>query len=205
VTVPKQQLNSTNSTTIRINDQWLRPTSAGMYQLRFAGGGGTQTIAFNVAAPDPAAALPVKGKGLAPKPTDFPLAPESLQLQGFLTTTLTSGRPNSCGVGGGPSGTIFAFGLYFQVDGTWYSLGFYTDPAVSQYTGPGTYSAPAWLYSPTQRLYAGTVQLTVTADHRPDSGSVKGTLDSIGTTTQQAHLTVTGTWTCVPDPLLGPA
>jgi hypothetical protein len=189
----------------RINDQWLRPTAAGVYQLHFTGGGGTHTIDVMIAAPDEKAALPVKGGGLAPKPSDFPVSQESLQLQGFLTTAITSGHPNSCGAGAGPSGSIFAFGLYFQVDGIWYSLGFYTDPAVKQYSGPGTYKAHAWLYDPKQKLYEGTVQLTVAVDHRPDSGSVQGTLDRVGTATQDPHLSVSGTWKCVPDPLLGPA
>ena len=49
-----------------------------------------------IAAPDEKAALPVKGKGLGPKPADFPVSQESLQLQGFLTTAITSGHPNSC-------------------------------------------------------------------------------------------------------------
>ncbi len=189
----------------RINDQWLRPTSAGVYQLHFAGGGGVHTIDIMVAAPDDKAALPVKGNGLAPKPADFPVSQESLQLQGFLTTAITDGHPNSCGAGGGSEGNLFAFGLYFQVAGIWYSLGFYTDPAVRQYTGPGTYTAHAWLYDPRQKLYEGTVQLTVAVDHRPDSGSVHATLDRVGTATQAPQLSVSGTWKCMPDPMLGPA
>jgi hypothetical protein len=205
VTIPKQQLNSTNSNITRVNDQWERPTTAGVYQLRFAGGGGVHTVDIMIPAPDPNAALPVKGQGLAPKPADFPVSQESLQLQGFLTTAIASGHPNSCGSGSGPSGSIFAFGLYFQVDGIWYSLGFYTDPAVRQYSGPGTYTAHAWLYDSKQKLYEGTVQLTVAVDHRPDRGSVQGTLDRVGTATQQPHLSVSGTWNCTPDPMLGPA
>lgn len=205
VTVPKQQLDSTNSKITRVNDQWQRPTTAGNYQLRFAGGGAVHTNDIMILAPDPNAALPVKGQGLAPKPADFPVSQESLQLQGFLTMAITSGHPNSCGAGAGPSGSIFAFGLYFQADGIWYSLGFYTDPAVRQYSGPGTYKAHAWLYDPRQKLYEGTVQLTVAVDHRPDSGSVQGTLDRVGTATQDPHLSVSGTWKCMPDPLLGPA
>ena len=39
VTVPKQQLNSTNDKITRVNDQWLRPTARGTYQLQFSGGG----------------------------------------------------------------------------------------------------------------------------------------------------------------------
>ncbi len=132
------------------------------------------------------------------------MSQESLQLQGFITANLTSGHPNSCGVGGGSSGTSFYFGLYFQIDGTWYSLGFYTDPAIRQYTGTGTYTARAWLYGPTQKLYEGKVRLTVTSDRRPDNGSVQGTLDPVGSFSQ-LHQSGSGTWTCTPDPLLGPA
>jgi hypothetical protein len=205
VTVPKQQLDSTNSKITRVNDQWPRPTTAGNYQLRFAGGDSVHAIDIMILAPDPNAALPVKGLGLAPKPADFPVSQESLQLQGFLTTAITSGHPNSCGAGSGPSGSIFAFGLYFQVNGIWFSLGFYTEPAVRQYAGPGTYSAHGWLYDPNQKLYEGTVQLTVAVDHRPDNGSVRGTLDRVGTATQEPHLSVSGTWNCTPDPMLGPA
>ena len=205
VMLPKQQLNPANYKTTRVNDQWLRPTAAGTYQLNFAGGSGYTTININVPAPDPNATLPVKGKGLGPKPEDYPVSQESLELQGFLTTSITTGHPNSCGAGAGPSGSMFAFGLNFQVDGTWYSLGFYTDPAVRQYTGPGTYKAKAWLYSPTQKLYDGTVQLTITSDRRPDSGRVTGSLDRVGTTTQQPHQSISGTWRCTPDLMLGPA
>ena len=194
VTVPKQQLNSTNDKITRVNDQWLRPATGGTYQLQFAGGGGKRTITFSVDPPDPSAKLPVKGASLGPNPGDFPLAQESLSLQGFLTTTINSGRPNQCGAAGGPSGELFAFGTYFQVDGTWYSLSFYSDPAVRQYSRPGTYTAIAALFGPTQRLYAGTVQLTVTVDQYPgaDNGSVQGTLDRVGTTTAQPHQSVSG-------------
>jgi len=126
------------------------------------------------------------------------MAPESLTLDGFLTGTFTSG-PNQCGIVGS-SGTSqwFTFGTYFQVDGVWYSLDIRSDPNLRQYSGPGTYTAIAWLYGPTQRLYAGTVSLTVTADHYPGPyrGSVQGTLDRVATATQQPHLSVSGTWTC---------
>ncbi len=204
VTVPKQQLNTTNDKITRVNYQWLRPAAGGTYQLKFAGGGGARTININVDPPDPNAkvrclkpATCAIGAGLGPTPT-FPMAPESLTLDGFLTTTLTSG-PNWCSIGGDSSGTMFIFGTYFQVDGVWlYSLDIRSDPNLRPYSGPGTYTAIAWLYGPTQRLYAGAVSLTVTADHYPGPyrGSVQGTLDRVGTTTQQPHLSVSGTWTC---------
>jgi len=208
VTVPKQQLSAANYKSTRMNAQWRRSTSTSTYQLTFTGGGGTQTFNLQVEAPDRSAMLPRKGEGLAPKPTDFPEAMESLNLQGFLNTTITSGRPNSCGAGGGSSGTMFAFGLYVLVDGTWYMLSFYTDPSVRQYGGPGTYPARAQLYdASSQRLYDGTVQLTITKDaHRqgPNTGSVRGTLDQVGTASQAPHLSVNGSWSCTPGTALGP-
>src|SRR5450759_3568677 len=105
VTVPKQQLNTTNDKITRVNDQWLRPAAGGAYQLKFSGGGGERTINFSVDRPvgllrerslccDPNGKLPVQGEGLGPTPT-VPEAPESLTLGGFLNTTLTSG-PNQC-------------------------------------------------------------------------------------------------------------
>ena len=203
VTVPKQQLNSTNDKITRVNYQWLRPAAGGTYQLQFSGGGGARTINVSVAPPDPNAKVPCLkpatcaiGAGLEFKPTDLTMAPESLTLDGFLTGTFTSG-PNGCGIVVS-SGTMFTFGTWFQVDGVWYSLDIRSDPNLRQYSGPGTYTAIAWLYGPTQRLYAGTVQLTVTADHYPDPylGSVQGTLDRVGTATQQPHQSVSGTWTC---------
>src|SRR5487761_1021203 len=51
VTVPKQQLNSTNDKITRVNDQWLRPAAGGTYQLQFSGGGGERTINFSVDRP----------------------------------------------------------------------------------------------------------------------------------------------------------
>jgi hypothetical protein len=207
VTVPKQQLTAETYKSTRMNAQWLRPDSAGTYKLTFTGGGGTQTFTFLVEAPDPKAMLPTKGKGLGPKLTDFPEAKESLKLEGYLNTTITIGRPNACGSGTGPSGTLYLFGVYFEVDGTLYSLNFDTDPSVKQYSGPGTYTARARLMGLSLQLYAGTVQLTITDDaHRrgPDGGSVRGTLERVGTTTEQPQLSVSGTWSCVPGTMLGP-
>ena len=202
VTVPKQQLNSTNDKITRVNYQWLRPAAGGTYQLQFLGGGGARTININVDPPDPNAKVrclkPATCASPRPAPV-LPLAPESLTLDGFLTTTLTSG-PNQCGIEGDSSGGMITFGTDFQVDGVSYLLDIRSDPNSRPYSGPGTYTAIAWLYGPTQRLYAGTVSLTVTADHYPGPyrGSVQGTLDRVGTTTQQPHLSVSGTWTCTP-------
>jgi hypothetical protein len=207
VTVPKQQLTADTYKSTRINAQWSRADSAGKYQVRITGGGGTQTFNLQVDAPEPKAMLPVKGKGLGPKPTDFPEAKESLTLEGFLNTTITIGRPNKCGWGTGPSGSIYIFGLYFEMNGTLYSLMFDTDPSVNKYHGPGTYTARASLNGSTRALYRGTVQLTVTHDayrQGPNTGSVRGAFDPVGTTTDQPQLSVSGTWSCVPGPADGP-
>jgi hypothetical protein len=207
VTVPKQQLTAETYKSTRINAQWRRADSAGKYQLSITGGGGTQTFNLQVDAPDPKAMLPVKGKGLGPKPTDFPEAKESLKVDGFLNTTITIGRPNKCGWGTGPSGSIYIFGLYFEMNGVWYSLSFGTDPSVKQYKGPGTYTARAQLLGLSRQLYAGTAELTVTQDayrQGPNTGSVRGTLDPVGTTADQPQVSVSGTWSCVPGPADGP-
>jgi hypothetical protein len=95
-----------------------------------------------------------------------------------------------------------------EVDGMWYMLSFYTDPSVKQYAGPGTYAARAQLFdASSQRLYDGIVQLTITQDaHRQgsNSGSVRGTLDQVGTATQAPHLSISGSWSCTPGMALGP-
>ncbi|HEV3096378.1 MAG TPA: hypothetical protein VG104_04455 [Candidatus Dormibacteraeota bacterium] len=44
VTVPKQQLNSSNYANTRVDYQWIRPVAGGTYQLRLQGPGGTRTI-----------------------------------------------------------------------------------------------------------------------------------------------------------------
>lgn len=204
VTVPKQQLNSTTVKRSRINYQWVRPTIAGTYHLRFSGGGEQVSIPLTIPARNG------KGGGLPTiQPTDFPVAQESLTLSGSLAAKITGGRPSMCGTGTGPDGTLFAFATYFQVGTTWYWLEFTTDLAAPQYHGPGTYKAPAWLYTvgpdgPGQPLYEGTVQLTVTSDRRPDSGSVQGTLTGLEIIAPLSQVTVGGAWTCMPGPNLGP-
>ena len=44
VTVPKQQLNSSNYANTRVDYQWMRPVAGGTYQLRLQGPGGTRTL-----------------------------------------------------------------------------------------------------------------------------------------------------------------
>jgi len=48
VTVPKQQLNSSNYANTRVNYQWMRPVAGGTYQLRLQGPGGTRTIVITL-------------------------------------------------------------------------------------------------------------------------------------------------------------
>lgn len=207
VTVPKQQMNSSTVKLTRINAAWRRPAAAGTYQLRFEGSGAVVKIPLTILAPG---ASTGKGGGHALGPTDFPAADESLTISGSLTANITTGRPQQCGVGSGPDGvTLFAFATYFQSNGIWYWLGLTTDKSVQQYRGPGTYSAKASLYTvgpsgPSNVLYEGTVQLTVTSDSRPDTGSVSGTLTGLEVVAPQSRVTVSGSWTCTPGPTLGP-
>jgi len=207
VTVPKQQLNSSTYKITRVNDQWARPTATGTYQLHLRGNGADVVSRLDV--PAEAATGKLKGGG-GLQPTDYPPAQESLTLQGSLTTSVTTGRPSQCGAGTGPNGTVFAFATYFQAAETWYWLDFSTDPRVQQYSGPGTYKVPGWLYTvgpggSGQVLYEGTVQLTVTSDRRPDaSGSVQGTLTGLEVIAPQSQVTISGTWTCTWTPELGP-
>jgi hypothetical protein len=202
VTVPKGQLNSSNYKQTRLYAAWKRPASAGTYQLRFEGSGAVVKIPVNIPAPN------TKG-GTGPGPTDFPAADQTLTLSGSLTANITTGHPSQCGFGTGPSGAIFAFATYFQSANTWYWLGFYSDPSAKQYSGPGTYTAIGSLYEvgangPDNVLYKGTVQLTVTSDGRPDTGSVNGTLTGLEVIAPQSQVTVSGSWTCTPGPNLGP-
>jgi hypothetical protein len=203
VTVPKGQLDSSNYKQTRLYAAWRRPASAGTYQLRFEGSGAVVMIPLNIPAPR------AKG-GTGPLPTDFPAAVESLTLGGSLTANITTGRPSQCGFGTGPSGAIFAFATYFQSGSTWYWLGFYSDPSVKEYGGPGTYTAIGSLYAvgpngPDNVLFKGTVQLTVTSDARAASaGSVSGTLTGLEVIAPQSQVTVGGSWKCSWGPNLGP-
>jgi hypothetical protein len=200
VTVPKQQLNSSNIKRTRINVEWQRPAAAGTLQLRFEGSGSVVKIPLNLPA------LYEKG-GLSLGPTDFPAADESLTLTGSLAADVTTARPSDCGAG---TGAIFAFATYFQSGGTWYWLVFTSDPSVKQYSGPGTYPAMAALYTvgpngPNNVLLEGTVQLTVTSDRRTDTGSVSGTLTGLEVIAPQSQMMVSGNWTCSPGSNLGPS
>jgi len=202
VTVPKGQLNSSSYKSSRLYAAWKRPAAAGTYQLRFEGSGAVVKIPVNIPAPNANA-------GTGPSPTDFPAADESLTLSGSLTANITTARPSSCGFGSGPNGALFDFGTYFQVGDTWYLIDFFTDTSVKQYSGPGTYEAIGSLYSvgsngPTNLLFKGTAQLTVTSDRRPDAGSVSATLNGVEVIGSQSRLTVSGGWTCTPGPSLGP-
>jgi hypothetical protein len=130
-------------------------------------------------------------------------------LSGSLTANITTGRPSSCGFGTGPSGAILAFATYFQSGDTWYLLDIFSNTSVKQNSGPGTYEAIGSLYAvgpngPTNLLFKGTAQLTVTSDRRPDAGSVSGRLSGVEVIGSQSRPTVSGSWTCSPGPALGP-
>ena len=205
VTVPKQQLTSTTPKQTRVRVFWSRPDTAGDYTLVIKGGGSEYrgTVAI------PAPVFPKPPKGIPTSPTQFPSAPERLTIDGvFAPGSITLGYPTQCGHGTGPSGSIFAFGTYFQVDQAWYLIAFSTDPTVKQYAGPGTYTARALIYpyAPygADPIFAGTVQLKIDADRGSDRGSVSGTLTWIGAATHPYTVDVSGDWSCMPGPGLGP-
>jgi hypothetical protein len=198
ITVPKEQLNSSTIKRTRINAEWRRPAAAGTLQLRFEGSGSVVKIPLNLPA------LNEKGR-VSLGPTDFPAADESLTLTGSLAADIKTARPSECGAVVGAVIRIFAFAIYFQSGGAWYWLAFTSD----QYPGPGTYPARAALYTvgpngPNNLLSDGTVQLTVTSDSRPDTGSVSGTLTGLEVIAPQSQVMVSGNWTCSPGANLGP-
>ena len=157
--------------------------------------------------PSPSASA-TDGKGRPFQATDYPEARESLVFTGDVTTHVSVGRPTSCGSGSGSSGSLFAFGLLFQVGNQWISFDAYTNPAVREYTKPGEYAAIGRMGTvgadgPGAPRYQGDISLTVTKDgiNLPRAGTVKGRLsDGAG-----GVETVSGGWTCVWNPELGPA
>jgi hypothetical protein len=182
----------------RLDETWSRPAALATYQLQMNGAGGQYKTSVNIPA-TPA----VVQKGFPLSPTDYPEATMSLNLHGAITQQIGTGRPQSCGVATGPSGTLFGFATYVQSGKIWYYISFDMDPQVKAYRGPGTYAATVVLYpvlgGPTFR---GTGQLIVTSDRQPDSGRVTGTLGWTADPTQS--ITVSGTWTCMPGGQLGP-
>ena len=137
-----------------------------------------------------------------------PAAEQSLNFQGALNAQVTTAYPTSCGAGTGPDGELFSFAAYFQSQGTWYLI-FETDYVSRQYKGPGTYTVKATLQTapggPADPIYSGSVQLTVTGyKGQRWSGSVSGTLDWTGSTTEKAQVKISGGWTCTPGPMTGP-
>jgi hypothetical protein len=182
----------------RLDETWARPAGSATYRLLVTGGGGQYTTSVDI--PGPPA---VVQKGFPLSPTDYPQATMSLNLHGAITQHIGAGRPQSCGVATGPSGTLFGFATYFQSNILWYYVSFDMDPAVKPYRGPGTYPVTVVLYpvlgGPTFR---GTGQLTVTSDRQPDSGRVTATLGWTEDPTQS--ISVSGAWTCMPGGQLGP-
>ena len=162
---------------------------------------------------------------LPPGPNGYPPAAEqSLNFQGALNAQVTTAYPSSCGAATGPGGELFSFAAYFQSQGTWYLIKFETDYVSRQYKRPGTYTVQAAIYSfraetssgivlmdpralvgPADPNYSGSVQLTVTG-YRAGRwvGSVSGTLDWTGSTTEKAQVNISGGWTCTPGPMTGP-
>jgi len=192
----------------RIDLTWPRPASAATYDLHIVETGREYRTSIGIPAP-PAIDNGKPGKGHPLGPADFPVAQQSLNLQGAITDHISSGNPQSCGAGSGPDGlSLFAFATYFQSRAAWYYVSFYTDKAVQAYHGPGTYKARATLspvssIGPTNPMFTGTPQLTVSKDNGLHQGSVSGTL--AWTDDPSQTLTITGTWTCMPGQELGPA
>jgi len=145
-----------------------------------------------------------------PAPNDYPAAEQSLNFQGGLTAEVRTAYPTSCGAGSGSGGELFSFAAYFRSQGAWYLIKFETDYLSSQYKGPGTYAVEAAIYpralnGPGDPIYSGSVQLTVSG-YRAGAwaGSVSGTLDWIGSTTDKAQVNISGGWTCTNGPMTGP-
>ncbi|HEY1420686.1 MAG TPA: hypothetical protein VGG90_08260 [Candidatus Dormibacteraeota bacterium] len=204
IAIPKQELTSTSPRKTRVNVAWARPSGAGSFQLRITGGGGHYLGSFSV--PAPAAGAPRKGYPVAP--TDFPASDAAIDLSGAFSARIATGHPSQCGYGAGPSGSVFAFATWVQVNQVWYLIEFTTDPSVRQYHGPGTYTSIAriWPYAPygADPIFAGTAQLTVSKDKSPDAGSVQGTLTWTAGGSERFDVMVSGTWTCTSGAALGP-
>jgi len=85
-----------------------------------------------------------------------------------------------------------------------------TDPSAQKYSGPGTYTIPAYIYTvgpigPGQVLYEGTAQLTVSTAQFPNfGGSVQATLRGLEVIGSPSQVTVTGAWGCTFTSNLGP-
>jgi hypothetical protein len=187
-----------------VDASWLRPPTGGVFTLRISGGGGTYAGRFSI--PSVPVATSVKGRPILP--ADFPASSESLRIDGPFSASITHGYPTQCGSGVGSSGTLFAFATYFQVQDHWYLITFSTDPARQQYRGPGTYPGRAILYPyaayGADPIFAGTVDLTIASDTRPDSGSVTGDLHWVGSAAGASDITLSGNWNCTPSSQLGP-
>lgn len=202
-TVPKSQITSAPPRNTRVNVDWARPAAAAKYVLVISGGGAGYRGTLDVPAPNP-----VSGKkGVPFPPTGYPAATEAITFEGAFSSSISSANPSACGSGTGPSGTVFAFAMWFQVDQAWYLAAFTTDPAVRQYMGPGTYNIKASLYPQGgDAIFTGPVQLTVVSDRRPgpQTGSVRGTLSWTGSSAQPVTVNVSGNWNCTWSQQLGP-
>jgi hypothetical protein len=197
----------------RLDETWARPAGAASDQLEVNGGGGHYSANVSIPAPPTFGDNGKPGKGQPVTPLSFPEATESLDFGGALNDHIASGHPQSCGSATGPSGRIYAFATYFQSDGAWYYVTFYTDPAAQQYHGLGTYPvraslSPISIVGSTEPMFTGTAQLTVTSEGGNQfgglqNGSVSGSLS--WTDDPQQKLNISGTWTCRFSLELGPA
>jgi hypothetical protein len=191
----------------RLDETWIRPAQAAADQLRVTGGGGQYTANISIPGPPPIDYGKGKANFQPPTPLSFPLATESLDLQGVMSDHISTARPQSCGAGSGPDQLmIYVFATYFQSKGAWYFVTFSTDPSVQQYHGPATYTARASLSAvPDGPMFKGTVQLSVTSDpaFKLHTGRVSGSLG--WTDDPRQKVSISGTWTCLWNHEMGPA
>ena len=203
-TVPKSQVTSTRPRSTRINMTWKRPPVATNYVLAIVGGGSHYSGALFV--PQPASPTQVP-KGVPLKPPDYPVAPESLKIDGAFSAAIATGHPSQCGSGSGPSGMVFAFATWFQIEQDWYLFSASTDPSVRVYTGPGTYAVEGEIFPlGASAIFEGPMKLTVTSDKRPgpQTGTVLGTMSWTGPDSEAYTIKVSGNWTCTWSDQLGP-
>lgn len=183
----------------RVNVSWRRPVNGDMYFLVV--NGHTQG-----GAPINGTGTPAYIKGHPPAPTDYPASTEDITFDGAFSATVRSANPTSCGIGTGPSGTMFGLAMDFQINQAWYWIDLSTREG--QYRAPGSYDVKARVRPEGgSDIFVGTVRLTVTSVNYPSpfTGTVRGTLTWTGAATEPQTVNLSGNWKCKPGEQLGPA